>query len=295
MARSITEIKKTITDSYIADPAVIAAYGLTAGQTFEQQFSVVSLESIVFYCMALCAWLHEQVFEQLRADLTALLDLLMPHTVKWYANKAKNYLHGIPLKPESDRFDLTGYSPSQQEAAKIVKNAAVVEQENAYGRVSLRIKLAREVGNSLEALTTAQLNGVKAYFARIKDAGVKLQIDSLAADGLKLAIKIYYDPLILNATGQRLDGTASDPIQTAVRAYLKNLPFNGLLVLAFLTDALQAVEGVVIPEITSASAQYGSFPYTAISTEYNPDAGYLRLYNESTDLLITFIPHSSIQ
>lgn len=295
MARSIIEIKKTITDSYIANPAVIAAYNLSAGQTFEQQFSTASLENIIFYAIAFCVWFHEQIFEQFKVAVIAFLDLLMPHTLKWYANKAKGYLHGIPLKAESDKFDTTGYTLAQLDAARVVKNAAVVEQENAYGRITLRIKLAREVGNALEALTTSQLNGVKAYFARIKDAGVKLQIDSLPADGLKLSLKIYYDPLILNANGQRLDGMATEPVQQAVRDYLKNLPFNGLLVLAYLIDALQAVEGVIIPEITNISAQYGSFPYTGITTEYNPDAGYLKLYNEPTDLAITFIPHNSIK
>jgi hypothetical protein len=294
MARTIAQIKKSITDAYILDDAIIAAYGLTPGESFETQFSSVSIENIVFYAIAFCIWFHEQVFEQLKADVLALLDLLLPHTAKWYVNKAKNYLHGFPLYADSDKFNTTGYSPAQILAAKVVKHAAAVEQENAYGRVTLRIKAAREVGNVLEQLTTAQLNGLRAYFVKIKDAGVKLQIDSLAADGLKLSVKIYYDPLILNSNGQRLDGLSSEPVQDAIRDYLKNLPFNGVLILAYLTDALQAVEGVVIPEIMAASAQYGLNPYSSITTEYNPDAGYLKLYNESTDLLLTFVPHNSI-
>lgn len=294
MARTIAQIKKSITDTYISDDAIIAAYGLTPGESFEAQFSSVSIENIVFYAIAFCIWFHEQVFEQLKIDVLALLDLLLPHTAKWYVNKAKNYLHGFSLYSDSDKYNTTGYTPAQILAAKVVKHAAAVEQENAYGRVTLRIKAAREVAGVLAALTNDQLTGLRAYFARIKDAGVKLQIDSLPADGFKLSLKIYYDPQILNNSGQRLDGLASEPVQDAVKNYLNNLPFNGLLVLAYLIDALQKVEGVVIPEIVSASAQYGLNPYTSIVTEYNPDAGYLKFYNESTDLVLTFLPHNAI-
>jgi len=52
MARTSTEIKASITTDFISRPEIIAKYDLIPGQTFEQQFSVASFESILFDTIA---------------------------------------------------------------------------------------------------------------------------------------------------------------------------------------------------------------------------------------------------
>jgi hypothetical protein len=112
---------------------------------------------------------------------------------------------------------------------------------------------------------------------RVKDGGVKLIVDSLPPDSLKLDIDIFYDPLILNDQGQRIDGNANQPVPDAIRAYLKLLPFNGEYANTRLTDKMQSVDGVVLPVIKTAWAKYGLFSFAIIDERYIPDAGYLRL------------------
>ncbi|GJH41145.1 hypothetical protein RCZ04_16950 [Capnocytophaga sp. HP1101] len=52
-----------------------------------------------------------------------------------------------------------------------------------------------------------------------------------------------------------MDSNGSDvlygkrPIQEAIEGYLKNLPFNGELIVAHLVDALQQANGVKIPHL----------------------------------------------
>lgn len=288
MARSITEIQTTITNVYVANMAA-------AGYTIDPSaWSATNLQRLFIYVVAFSTYTVEFLFDVLTMDTNTAITELKPHSLRWYANKAKLYQHGFNLVPESDLYDNTGYTEQQIDSSKIVDYAAVVEQANEFGRVSLRIKLATETGSDLAPLSSDELTGVTEYFQRIKDAGVRLQIDSLPADAITMTWDVYYDPLILAGNGSRLDGMASEPVRDAIKNYLKNLPFNGVYVPTYHIDAVQAVDGVVIPAITEVQVKYGLLPFTTVNTEYLPDAGYLRFYDEE-DLIINYIPHSEIR
>jgi hypothetical protein len=155
------------------------------------------------------------------------------------------------------------------------------------------MKVAK-LGTDLEPLAAGELTAFRAYMARVKDAGVSLQIDSLVADKLKLELDVYYNPLILNSIGQRIDGSDLEPVKNAITKYLQNLPFNGVFVLTYLVDELQKVDGVTIPKVKVAQAKYGLFPFTSINELYQPDSGYLR-FEVPGDLVLNYIPQSPLQ
>lgn len=273
-----------MTDVFITNTNIINAYNLQAGKTFEEEFSTASIESILFYAFAFGLWLHEKIFDLHKSEVTDIINNMKPHSLLWYANKAKDFQNGDALVVDSDVYDNTGKTDEQIEISKIVDHAAVVEQQRG-----LRIKIATDTGADLGPLTGGQLASFQAYMARIKDAGVKLLITTAVPDALKLTLLIKYDPLVLDSTGKRIDGTIAEPVQDAVKNYLKNLPFNGKLELVKLVDELQEVGGVVAPYITEASARYGILPFTSFPDQvYNPDAGYLRIYDAVNDLLINF-------
>lgn len=278
MARTINEIQQSMLDSIAADPVL--------GQKLTST-SKTALHRLLTRIVAVCAWTIETLFDTLRAELSDLLAAMKPHTLRWYANKALEFQAGRSLATDSDKYDNTGLTEDQIEATKIVKYVAVTEQQK-----NLRIKVATDTGD-LVPLDEDQLKSFTEFMSRVKDAGVKLQIDSLPADKLKLTLRIYYDPLILDSVGQRIDGTDLSPVQSAVKNYLKNLPFNGTFVLAYLVDALQKVDGVVIPHIVTAEATYAAIPFTAIDVKYLPDAGYLRFESDS-DLTIEFVAQSQL-
>lgn len=287
MARSVTEIKKALTDSFISNATIISAYSLTAGQTFDDQFSSVSIESIFFSIVAVAQWTLETLFDLHKTEVTDIIDNLKPHSLRWYSNMAKAFEYGYNLVDGEDYYDNSSLTADQVAAAKIVAYSAVVEQEK-----NLRVKVAKIVSDDLAPLAAAEKTAFDEYMSRVKDAGVKLVIDSLAADDLSLKLDVYYNPLVMDSTGARLDGTSSSPVQDALRAYLKNLPFNGFVVQAYIIDALQQVDGVVVPVITEAQYKYGLFPFTGMGEIYNPDSGYMRIADE--DLTINFIPQSVI-
>jgi hypothetical protein len=275
MARTIQEIKNGMTATFVANDTIKSLYGLEDGQTFDECFSAVSLESVLFYVVSVSVWALEQMFDAHKTEITSCIDTMKPHSLRWYAGKATDFEYGYDLPADSDRYDNTGLTDEQVEAAKIVAYAAAMEVETG-----VRLRVAKDAGDDLAPLSAQELKSFSEYMARVKDAGVRLFIASNSADTLSLTLKIYYNPLvlILDAGGRlnRADGTAADVVIAAVKNYLKNLPFNGVLVLAYLVDALQQVEGIVIPHVVSASAQYAQVT-TPFDVKYAPNAGYIRL------------------
>lgn len=288
MARTITEIREQITSTFVNN---MAAAGYVVDTT---TWSATNVVRALIYTVAFCIFTLESLFDLHVTSVNDALENKKPHTTRWYSKTALAFQYGFSLLPDSDQFNNEGKTESEILASKIVKYAAVIEQLDAYNRLYLRMKIAMESGTDLAPLASEQVFAFAEYMARVKDAGVKLQIDSLPADKLKQVCRCYYDPLILSSTGARLDGQDAAPVVNACKEYLKNLPFNGVYVVQYHIDYLQAVPGVVIFEIDTCEVKYGERPFEPVHTLYTPDAGYLRYENDAA-LTIEFIPQSPIR
>lgn len=290
--RTIQEIKKIITDSILQNET-FQALGFDPNQTWDSQVSATNIINLIAFICAFAIWSLEGLFSLHKNEVDAIIADQRAHTRTWYRNKALDFQYGRALVDGQDYYDNTGLTDEEIEAEKIVSHSAVTENDTG----SLNMKVAREVDGELAPLSEAdpdQLSSFIQYFENeqdgIKDAGVNIIFVNNVADELKLVIDIYYNPLVLNAAGERIDGTNSTPVNDAAKNYLRNLPFNGEYSNMALVDSLQAVEGVEIPELLSSSARYGINDWAVIDAKYNPDAGYLRIYNE-IDLVITYKPY----
>ena len=270
MARSIQEIQNLIYQAKAQEPALNEL----------NSTSKVAIWRLWVYIISVAIWSLEKLFDQHRADIDKRLAELKPHTARWYRSKALAFQYGFDLLPDSDTFNNQGHTEEAIEASKIVKYSAVVESPNE-GR--LIVKIATEQVDTLQPITDAQKQAFEAYLQEIKDAGVRLSVVNYQPDVLHLQMKIVYDPLVLDSNGQSILH-ATKPIETAIKDYLKRLPFNGELVLAHLIDALQQAEGVKIPHLVLAqsknitsSGEYGAFETIEISKI--PTAGYFTIDN----------------
>jgi len=280
MARTITEIQDDII-SRITGTTELSVLNST---------SKVAVWRLWTYIVAVSIWALENLFDLHKSEVTTLINEKAPHSLRWYANKARDFQYGSELAYEADYYDNSALTDDQVDEQKIIAFSAVTEQSKG-----LRLKVARIVDGDLNALTAQQLESFETYMNKIKDAGVTpLVVESLPPDSLKLDLVIYYNPLVLGSDGSRLDGTNADPVGKGIKDYLLNLPFNGTLVLAYLVDALQQVDGVVIPHIVQAETKYGTLPYSAVDVKYSPDAGYLRIVDED-GLTIRYEPQSTIR
>lgn len=272
MARTITEIQQSLLDKISLDTNLAPLLTST---------SSVAIFRLFLYIVSFCAWTIENLHDFFKVEVAETIALMKPHSLRWYAEKSRAFQYGYPLVPETDGYDNTGIAEDVVAASKIVSYAAVVEKERG-----VRIKVAKTVGSDLDALNAAELASFTAYLVDIKDAGVKLQITSGPADSLYLALRIKYNPLVLNASGARIDGTVSAPVKDAIKQHLKVLPFNGIFSVQKLVDAIQAVEGVMDLSIDQVQTRYGLLPYSMVNISVIPDAGYLRIAD--ADLLLTY-------
>ena len=273
MARTIQEIQELIYQAKTQEPALNEL----------NSASKVAIWRLWVYIISVAIWSLEKLFDLHRTDIDKRLAELTPHTARWYRNKALAFQYGFDLLPDSDKFNNTGHTEEQIEASKIVKYSAVVESED--GR--LIVKIATESDGRLLPITEDQHNAFKGYIAEIKDAGVRATVINYLPDKLVLNLDVYYDPLILDSNGMDIL-SAKLPVKETIEIYLKNLPFNGELIVAHLVDALQAVNGVKIPhlkEVTTAwidpnTHGYGSFEN--INVSQIPYSGYFEVdWNES--------------
>ena len=137
----------------------------------------------------------------------------------------------------------------------MVKYSAVTEAESLS---RLIIKIAGEENGELAPITEPQKEAFIAYMDEIKDAGVPLTIINYLPDLLYLSITIKRDPLVLDSSGNAISPINGDirPIETSIKQFLMELPFNGELFLSKLTDRIQTTAGVKDVNIDSASSAW---------------------------------------
>lgn len=286
MARTIKEITAITEGAYVAQRT---ALGLTADDP--ATWSKVGRKRLWITVFVYCSWLLEQIFDTCKANVDKKIKEERAPVISWYVKQFKAYQHGFPLIAETDQFDNTGYTNAQIEASFVIKYAAGVVVGTPTGEEKVRFKLAGSTGTDLRQLTSAELAGATAYYNRFAPPGINHTIESLAPDKIKQVWKIYYDPLVLDQNGARLDGTDNTPVQTAIKSYLESMDYSGTYYTAKHVDEVQKVPGVIVPHLQTCMVAYGSLPFQTIAVMHNPDAGYLRFEND-TDLEIEFIPHA---
>lgn len=237
MARTIKEIKNIMGAQYISNPTIREMYGITGNVTFDQVFSVVSVESILFYIVAAIAYTIEVMFEQLKNDVDEKIAQGIVATVPWYHKIATEFQYGDKLvfdeNTQTYRYQLI------DESKQIIKYAAVTDVGNG-----VRMLVAKDNNGAPEPLNAQELAAFKDYISYVKIAGVYVSISSIEADSIQIEVSVQIDPLVLNSEGKLIDG-GSSPVVEAINQYLSNIVYGGTFNKTKLVDAIQAAPGVV--------------------------------------------------
>lgn len=272
MARSVAEIKKTMTDAFMADATIREKYGLSVNDTFSGKFSSVSIENILFFIVAACCHVLEMIFDQHKRDVEEKIALAVVASVPWYYKMALAFQYGdsLVLNERTCQYEYASIDESKQ----VVKYAAVRDKGT-----SVMILVSGDEDGTPTALSNDILTVFKQYMNRVKVAGVILNITSKASDHVVIRASIMVDPLVINESGELLsDG--SKPIETAIKEHLKNIVYGGTFNKTKLVDAIQAVDGVEDVELqevqykADGAASYTTLTgnnYTGNSGSYIPD------------------------
>ena len=252
--RTISEIKKEIGDRYVADVNVRQRYGIDEGQTFADVFSVVSIESIIFYVCAVAIWILENMFDTHKKEVQADLDARLPHTAQWYRNQVL-------------AFEYNDSTP--------IAYCAVNDYDN-----KLQIKIATGTEGNRTVVDEDSANALASWLSQNKDAGTKIVIVNENNDSIAMTVDVYYDALYLTS--------ADNKVEEAVRNYVSNLDFDGILTRNNLNSAILAVQGVKLCNITSCMVRYADNVPEDIGVQRVARSGYWTV----SELIVNYIPYS---
>ncbi|WP_294536894.1 hypothetical protein [uncultured Bacteroides sp.] len=238
MVRSIQEIKKTMTDRFMTDETLRTAYGITGEDaTWDTTFSTVSIENILLYIVAVCAYGLEVMFDQLRKDVDAQISQAIVASVAWYHRICLAFQYGDNLVylPETATY---GYQ-TVNEKLQIVQYAAVRDLGG-----SVQVLVSKDSGGKPEPLNESELAAFESYLNKMKIAGITMSIKSIPADKIIINMSVQIDPLVIDTSGNRIsDGKAV--VVDAINNYLAAIVYGGTFNKTKLVDAVQAVEGVL--------------------------------------------------
>lgn len=253
MARTINEIGKGMKEVLVADETIQEAYGLVPGRTFEEQFSKVSIEAILIYVVASAIWLMEQLWGEFRVETEQMIDESYVTSLAWYYGKALKFQKGDSLVFDEKTYSF-GY-PSMNDDKRVVRNVAI-RQVTDEGVTKLKVYFSDAGKQPLTGDTRAAFEG---YMREIGAAGTHYLFVSEAPDGLRVHLQVYYDALVLDSMGTRLEG-GGKPVEETVEAYLNSLEYGGTFYGSKLVDMIQRAEGVkdVVLEGTTWKGERGS-------------------------------------
>lgn len=284
MARSIDEIYDAIITEKETFPSLT---GLEPAPDDSQTFladltsnSKVAIWRLWYRAVAVAINVHEILFDVFEAEVEIRGDELITGTTLWYAGEVLLFQNGDALV-FNNTTRLFEYNPVI-EANQIIKRVAVIDTG-----AQVRIKVAKLVANKPAPLTASELTAFETYLSQIKFAGTSTAVTSADPDDFIVDAKIRYEAQVLAADGSLLSDPGTFPVIDAIEAFVENIPFNGILNLTSLVDAIQLADGVLDIILNSASAKFGLLPFTEINDNYIPDAGHLLLDEPGSTFVYT--------
>ena len=238
MARSISEIKRTMTDAFMQDEVIREAYDLSQDKTrFADCFSAVSLENLLFYIVAACHYVLESIFEKFTQDVEQKISRAVVASIPWYFDKAKAFQYGdaLVLNPRTFGYEYAKVDTSKQ----LVKYVAVRDRG-----ASIEMLVSAEQDGKPTPLQDDFLTAFKHYINAIKIAGVVINVRTRKADELSIAVKVVVDPLKINRQGVDI-ASSEKVVEHAIENYLADIVYGGTFNKTKLVDAIQRVDGVV--------------------------------------------------
>lgn len=289
MARSITywydyiiTEKNNLTSLNVLQPNIDSAQTLLTDIT---STSRVARWRLWIWACAACAVALDIIFDLTLMDFETLSKRSRFGTLPWYVGKSFEFQYGDNLVYQNNEFQY----PTVNTVNQIVKRAASEENGN-----TVNLKVAKLVSNVPTKLATLEKAAFDAYIAKIKPAGITVNIISDDPDEAIFYLKVNYNALLLDSTGQLITTPGTYPVADAINTYLSNLnyAFNGTVELSELIDKVQEATGVVSAYVIQASARYGSNSYAVFSERYKANAGHMII--AATHPLSSTITYQSI-
>jgi hypothetical protein len=183
------------------------------------------------WVVAVSIWTFEKVLDVFKVEIETIASKAVPGTASWIQREVFKFQYDATTPQVIELIDFVPAYPLVDEAMQIVTRCSVKTMPNKV----VSVKVAKS--DPPAALTTPELNALKTYLDVISFAGVQYNTISLSADRLFLAAKIYFNGAYA--------GAIQATVIAAIENYLATIPFDGIVRVSKLQDAIQSVAGVV--------------------------------------------------
>ncbi len=227
--------------------------------------SQTSVWGLMKKMFALLIRLFEVRVETFKTDILRRIDEQEKGDLFYYVSKAKCYQHG-------DNFNIERFGvvyPVIDLNKRLISQASANEVTDGVGSKIL-LKVAKtDSSGKLQKLAVSEISSFKNYMDAVRFAGVRVDIRSIDAEILKLNLKVQLNKSVCNANGTLILNTSFKPVESAIIAFIQNLPFDSQFRWRELETHLMTLEAVLDCSITSSSVAGVTFVMSTIS-----EAGY---------------------
>lgn len=279
MARTIAEIQAQMDQEQALQTSL-------SGLNSPSQASIYTLWK---YVMSASIWAFEKLLDIFKVELETIATNAQIGTVLWVKDMILKFQYSATLPQIVQLINFVpGYDPVD-ETLKIITRASVKTLPTKV----VAVKVAKSEPPT--ALSTPELNSLIGYLDEVSFAGVQYQVTSTLPDELFLEVEIFYN-------GQYA-AIISTTVIDAIEAYLAAIPFDGIIKVSSLEDAIQAVPGVSDLVINNLSMRANGVPFgsgvylvqnkTTINKSYPTNSGYVISETTAGETLsdkLTFTP-----
>lgn len=254
MARTIAQIKQQMVDEKNAQSDL---NDLTST-------SQTAIWNLVLFVVATGIALFEQLQDIFKEEIEALVALAAPATPQWIQDRVFKFQYDSTTPQVVTLVDFVPGYATVNENKRIITRCSVKTDVNRL----VKIKVAKS--DPPAALASAEKTSLESYLDHILPAGIQRNVISLAADRLYVDAEIFYN-------GQ-YSATIETDVIDAINNYLSELPFDGIVKISAIEDAIQAVAGVDDVVINTVKARPNATPFsgaTTVARIWETVAGYI--------------------
>jgi len=218
MARTISQIKEQI----LREKANYSELNVL------NNTSSTSLFNLWAYITAVCISVLENLQDVYILEVESIVNRGVVGSKAWLDYQIRRFQYTNILILDTNTFEYK-YANSDSKKEIITR----VSLSNSLTK-SIIVKVAKN--EPPISLTSDEQNALISYLNQIVTAGVGTQVITANSDKIRIQAQIYYDGQYSNII--------QDTVKSAINTYLINLPFDGLIKVSAIQDAIQNVTGV---------------------------------------------------
>lgn len=199
--------------------------------------SKMSVMDAFMWVVATCIWAFEDIIDVFKVDLAKDLRHRINGTPAYYANALLKYQSGDTLQMSEDGTTF-GYAQTDASKQIITKVSYSEEQEEGFYDKRLYLKVATGTPGDYKRIDDVELLAVQAYVDKISFAGTHAIVVSRNGDILIPKLTVYYDGAVASEE-------VYSNVENALNEYVQNLPFDGVVYVQKIIDAIQKADHVV--------------------------------------------------